>query len=86
MFRSEKPEKHVAICETKNVEQDEFLQRLRAKLRGSRRRELLLFVHGAITTFDFSSRRVAQIAHDIGFDGPVILYSWPSEGKDILIN
>lgn len=81
LFRSQNPSKHVVVFDTTTVTEEEFLLRLRDKLRGSKRREMLLFVHGAITTFDFSSRRVGQIAYDIGFDGPVVLYSWPSEGR-----
>lgn len=81
VFRSEKPEKHVMLSEPARFSKQELFGRLRDKLRVSRRREVLVFVHGAITTFEFSSRRVGQIAHDIEFDGPVVLYSWPSEGR-----
>lgn len=40
--------------------------------------EVLIFVHGFNVSFDGAVRRVAQIAHDIKFDGGTFLFSWPS--------
>jgi esterase/lipase superfamily enzyme len=37
-------------------------------------------VHGYNVSFDDAIFRTAQIAHDIGFDGPVVTFSWPSRG------
>ncbi len=42
---------------------------------------VLLYVHGFRETFVSSSKDTAQIASLTGFDGPVIQYSWPSQGK-----
>jgi esterase/lipase superfamily enzyme len=42
---------------------------------------VLLYVHGYRETFETTSRDTAQIARLTGFDGPVIEYSWPSQGK-----
>lgn len=44
-------------------------------------RQVLLFVHGFKTTFDEAVLRIAQVAVDSGFQGPVIVFSWPSAGK-----
>lgn len=38
----------------------------------------ILFVHGYNVSFENAARRVAQIAYDLQFDGPVFAYSWPS--------
>lgn len=42
---------------------------------------VLLYVHGYRETFASTSGDAAQIARLSGFDGPVIQYSWPSQGK-----
>lgn len=42
---------------------------------------LLLYVHGYRENFDSTSKDTAQIARMTGFDGPVISYTWPSQGK-----
>jgi esterase/lipase superfamily enzyme len=40
----------------------------------------IVFVHGYNVRFVSALYRTAQIAHDLNFDGPVFLYSWPSSG------
>jgi esterase/lipase superfamily enzyme len=42
---------------------------------------VLLYVHGYRETIDSSSRDSAQIAALTVFDGPIIQYSWPSQGR-----
>jgi esterase/lipase superfamily enzyme len=42
---------------------------------------VLLYVHGYRETFETTSKDAAQIARMTGFDGPVIGYSWPSQGE-----
>jgi esterase/lipase superfamily enzyme len=42
---------------------------------------VLLYVHGYRETFETTSKDAAQIARMTGFDGPVIEYSWPSQGE-----
>lgn len=42
---------------------------------------VLLYVHGYRETFARTSDDAAQIARLTGFDGPVVQYSWPSQGK-----
>jgi esterase/lipase superfamily enzyme len=46
-----------------------------------RQGRVLLYVHGYRETIDSSSKDTAQIAALTGFDGPVVQYSWPSQGK-----
>ena len=46
-----------------------------------RKGRVLLYVHGYRETFASTSDDAAQIARLTGFDGPVIQYSWPSQGK-----
>lgn len=42
---------------------------------------VLLYVHGYRETFETTSKDAAQIQRMTGFDGPVIEYSWPSQGE-----
>jgi predicted alpha/beta hydrolase family esterase len=46
-----------------------------------RKGRVLIYVHGYRETFTSTSDDAAQIARLTGFDGPVIQYSWPSQGK-----
>lgn len=47
----------------------------------STQRPLLLFVHGFRVTFEEAALRAAQLAHDLRFNGTVLLFSWPSTGS-----
>jgi esterase/lipase superfamily enzyme/TRAP-type C4-dicarboxylate transport system substrate-binding protein len=42
--------------------------------------EVLLYVHGYWTSFERAIKSAAQIAADINFQGPVLAFSWPSNG------
>lgn len=46
-----------------------------------RQGRVLLYVHGYRETFASTSKDAAQIQRMTGFDGPVIEYSWPSQGE-----
>ncbi|MEP3226721.1 MAG: alpha/beta hydrolase [Parasphingorhabdus sp.] len=52
-----------------------------SKTMGNRDGRVLLYVHGYRETFFTSSRDSAQIARLTEFTGPVIQYSWPSQGQ-----
>ncbi len=52
-----------------------------AKQAGANQGRVLIYVHGFRETFDTSSRDTAQIARLTEFKGPVIQYSWPSQGE-----
>jgi len=62
------------------MDQAEFFQQLGWAVEKSRDRRLMVFVHGYNTTFADASRQVAQFATDLKFGGPVLLFSWPSQG------
>ncbi len=47
----------------------------------ARKGRVLLYVHGFRETFPSTSGDTAQIARLTGFDGPVISYTWPSQGE-----
>ncbi|MEW4467502.1 alpha/beta hydrolase [Parasphingorhabdus sp. JC815] len=52
-----------------------------SKAMDAREGRVLLYVHGFRETFFTSSRDTAQIARLTEFTGPVIQYSWPSQGQ-----
>ena len=41
---------------------------------------VLLFVHGYNTSLAAAAERAAQLAYDLVFPGPTVLFSWPSDG------
>ena len=43
--------------------------------------QALIFVHGYNVSFENALRRAGQIVHDLRFDGPAFLFSWPSRGR-----
>ena len=72
--------KHIALKGLLPMDQAEFFQQLGWAVEKSRDRRLMVFVHGYNTTFADASRQVAQFATDLKFGGPVLLFSWPSQG------
>jgi esterase/lipase superfamily enzyme len=45
------------------------------------RSRVLLFIHGFRNTFDDAIRRAIATAGDTGFDGIVLVWSWPADGQ-----
>ena len=75
------PEKHIVVLSVKAGNTGEFNRLLSDRLASSVRHEALLFVHGFNVTFEDALRRAAQISYDLAFDGPTIVFSWPSQGS-----
>jgi len=42
---------------------------------------VLLFVHGYNNSFAEAAQRAGQLAYDLAFPGPTVLFSWPSNGE-----
>lgn len=79
-FRTD-PAKHVVLLSVQPQSEHRFLAQISTRIATSRRREVLLFIHGFNVTFEDAMRRTAQIAYDLAFDGPMIAFSWPSQGS-----
>lgn len=73
--------KHIALKGLLPMDHAEFLQQLGWAIEKSRDRRLMLFVHGYNTPFADAARLAAQFATDLKFGGPVLLFSWPSQGS-----
>lgn len=43
----------------------------------------LVFIHGYNTRFDDAVYRLAQLAHDAGYDGAPVLFTWASGGRTV---
>jgi len=77
----ENSERHIVLLSATPEESQPFFSRLANRVSQSANHEALVFVPGFNVSFEDATRRTAQIAYDLGFDGPTILYSWPSQGK-----
>jgi len=78
---SEDPSRDVVLLSVKSQKPADFYQKLKSSLGASAKHETFVFIHGYNVTFEDAARRVAQIKYDLAFDGPAILYSWPSYGQ-----
>jgi esterase/lipase superfamily enzyme len=77
----EDPEKHIVLLSLNLRATDNYFSELSADIASSGRKQVLVFIHGFDVTFEEGVWRTAQLAYDLGFDGPPVLYSWPSIGR-----
>lgn len=77
----EDPSRHVVLLSVQPQRVADFYAKLRNSVDRSRNRETFVFIHGYNVTFEDATRRTAQIKYDLAFDGPAILFTWPSWGK-----
>jgi esterase/lipase superfamily enzyme len=74
------PEHHVVVLSKELTDRSRFFDDVRQFAQRSDEHDALLFVHGFNVEFDDAVRRLAQLAYDLGFKGPAIAFSWPSQG------
>jgi len=55
-------------------------------LRQKQGSDILVFIHGFNVKFQEALLRAAQIAYDLKFQGPVVLFSWPAGTEEGLLN
>ncbi len=77
----EKSERHVILESINELSEDEFLNEMSKDIDNLSEKAAMVFIHGYNTSFAEASRRTAQIAWDIPFNGIAGFYSWPSGGK-----
>jgi esterase/lipase superfamily enzyme len=73
--------KHINVRDVLKLDPDDFTTRLGRAVEASPGNKLMVFVHGYNEEFPEASRMVAQFAEDLKFSGPVVLFSWPSQGS-----
>ncbi len=74
----ENPARHVVLLAVKPMARQLALPALQARVAQSDSQAALVFVHGFNVPFAAAARRTAQMKYDLGFDGAVLLYSWPA--------
>jgi esterase/lipase superfamily enzyme len=70
----------VSVVSTSTLARDRFYERIREKMWYAGANETFVFVHGFNNTFEDAAKRTAEIWYDVGFEGPPIMFSWPSRG------
>ena len=78
---SPEEDKHINVRDVLKLNREEFTTRLGRAVEASPDNKLMVFVHGYNEEFPDASRMAAQFADDLKFSGPVILFSWPSQGS-----
>ncbi len=73
--------KHIKIRSVDHLAADDFVTLLREAVKRSPGKEIMIFVHGYNVDFREGARLLGQFAHDLKFEGPVVLFSWPSQGS-----
>ncbi|WBA44238.1 alpha/beta hydrolase [Hymenobacter canadensis] len=78
---SNDPDKHVFVTQSSTRPKDVFFQNIRKD--AARSKSAFMFVHGYNVGFDAAVKRTAQMASDLSFAGPALLFSWPSQGNTL---
>ena len=73
------PERHVVVLSRELTDPARFFDDVRHLAARSDEQDALVFVHGYNVEFDNAVRRTAQLAYDLGFKGPAMAFSWPSQ-------
>lgn len=83
MFRKEDPTKEFTLAKVDVLDASKFFGGIGSQAAQAQRfpRQAFVFVHGFNVSFDDAVYHTAQLAHDIAFDGPAILFSWASRGS-----
>jgi esterase/lipase superfamily enzyme len=72
------PARDIVLLATERVDGQAFFKAVAERAALSSRHGVLVVVHGFWTDFNEAVRRAAQIKYDLNFDGPTVVYSWPS--------
>ena len=73
------PERHILVLSKELSDRTRFFNDVAHLAGRSDEHDALVFVHGYNVAFDDAARRTAQLAYDLGFKGPTIVFSWPSQ-------
>jgi esterase/lipase superfamily enzyme len=76
------PLRHIALApEYRELDLPTWKAELSKKAVALNSSGILIFVHGFNNSFEQAAQRAAQLAYDLAFSGPTILFSWPSVGN-----
>lgn len=74
-------ESEFGVASTASLAPPDFLAAIAAQGRLTGDASVLVFIHGYNNSFLDSLQRTAQLAADLDWQGPVVVFSWPSRGK-----
>ncbi len=80
---NEDPSRHIVLTSVDPAPGKDVFAGMRAHLAASDSKEAFVFVHGFNVTFSEATKRTAQMAYDMEFQGLPILFSWPSRGSTL---
>jgi esterase/lipase superfamily enzyme len=72
-WSSPDPKRHFIIQQLTPLSRGEFQEQVTDK-------DILIYVHGYNTSFEFAVLRGGQLQHDLQFPGRTVVFSWPSSG------
>lgn len=91
---SENAQKHVVLHDIDEMDKTKFFFVLASEVERLQEKAAFVFIHGFNVTFAEAARRTAQMTYDLflvdqergeaTFSTVPILYSWPSNGKEVL--
>ncbi len=79
-WQSPDPKKHFIVDGLNSLPAPNWLQIIRNELT-MKREDTLVFVHGYNNSFESTTLVGAQLKVDLQLGGPVVVFSWPSEGR-----
>ncbi len=74
------PAKHLILASLQPLAHDVWRAEIAKRATALGNAGILVFIHGYNVPFADATRRAGQLAHDLGFAGPAVLFSWPSRG------
>lgn len=74
------PTKHVVLTTVESLSHDTWRAEIAKRATALGNAGILVFIHGYNVAFSDAARRAGQLSHDLGFAGPTVLFSWPSQG------
>lgn len=70
--------KHFVIDSGQDLKEEDFFGTLKSE---SNKKRLMVFVHGYNVSFQDAIFKSAQIKYDLGYEWPLVLFSWPSKSS-----
>lgn len=86
------PQESFKVSQISSLSEDAFFQAISNTLwqdvgtGPTTKDDVVIFIHGYNNSFRFSCVRFAQLVYDTRFEGKPVLFSWPSNGGDSLID
>jgi esterase/lipase superfamily enzyme len=85
------PQDSFKVSQITRLSEDDFFQAISNALwqtvgeGPTTKNDVIVFIHGYNNSFRFSCVRFAQLVYDTRFEGKPVLFSWPSNGGDSLL-